>query len=85
MNTKKPRTQIELLIAHFETVDSISNIEAQAVYKIRALPRRISDLKSRGYVFRHDWRRDLTGQRYMRYVLISKGGVTDISNDGASS
>ena len=40
--------QIEVLKKHFEVQDNISNIEAQAVYKIRALPRRIADLKNIG-------------------------------------
>ena len=40
---KKKLTQKEMLKKHFENTDNISNIEAQAVYKIRALPRRISD------------------------------------------
>jgi hypothetical protein len=65
-------SQIALLVKHFDNQDNISNIEAQAVYKIRALPRRIADLKVRGYTFRHDWKTDLTGQRYMRYFLLSK-------------
>ncbi len=64
--------QIDILIKHFDNQDNISNIEAQAVYKIRALPRRIADLKERGYVFKHEWKKDLTGQRYMRYFLVSK-------------
>ena len=73
MVVREVKSQMELLKEHFEHTDSISNIEAQAVYRIRALPRRISDLKLRGYVFRHEWKKDLTGQRYMRYFLVSKG------------
>jgi len=41
------------------------------VYRIRSLPRRIMDMKERGYDFRHEWSRDATGQRYIRYVLIT--------------
>ena len=67
----KKLTQKEMLKKHFENTDNISNIEAQAVYKIRALPRRISDLKEEGYAFRHEWKTDLTGQRYMRYFVVS--------------
>jgi len=70
MKMMKGNTQKELLLTHFGIADSISNIEAQAIYKIRALPRRISDLKGDGYVFRHEWRTDPTGQRYMRYYLV---------------
>jgi len=65
-------TQMEMLIQHFTENDSISDGEAQLVYRIRSLPRRIMDLKNRGYVFDHQWNRDATGQRYIRYVLVSR-------------
>ena len=68
-------TQIEMLMRHFEHQPSISNIEAQAVYRIRALPRRIADLKELGWKFDSAWKVDLTGQRYKRYTLT---GVPDI-------
>tara|TARA_B100000287_G_C20456978_1_gene711766 strand:+ start:487 stop:693 length:207 start_codon:yes stop_codon:yes gene_type:complete len=64
-------SQVEQLKEHFERYPSISNVEAQMVYKIRALPRRICDLKEQGYVFDSQWRKDATGQRYKRYTLIS--------------
>ncbi len=63
------RTQVEMLTAHFSEYDSISDGEAQ-MYRIRSLPRRIMDLKVKGYEFEHQWSRDMTGQRYIRYVLI---------------
>jgi hypothetical protein len=62
-------SQTEMLMKHFEEHESISSGEAQMVYRIRSLPRRIMDLKNKGYEFRHDWNRDATGQRYIRYVL----------------
>lgn len=61
-------TQVEMLTAHFSEYDSISDGEAQ-MYRIRSLPRRIMDLKTKGYEFEHQWSRDMTGQRYIRYVL----------------
>lgn len=61
--------QQELLIRHFKVQTSISNIEAQMMYKIRALPRRISDLEERGMTFIRERKTDATGQRYVRYVL----------------
>jgi|TARA_R100001129_G_scaffold6102_1_gene4908 hypothetical protein len=65
--------QREMLMKHFEACASISNVEAQAIYKIRALPRRICDLEERGWQFSKEWRKDPTGQRYRRYTLIKKG------------
>ncbi len=70
-------TQLELLIRHFEHQPSISNVEAQAVYRIRALPRRIADLKEKGWEFDSAWKVDLTGQRYKRYFLVSRPGDAD--------
>lgn len=64
-------SQVEMLMQHFESCESISSGEAQMVYRIRSLPRRIMDLKERGYDFRHEWATDLTGQRYIRYVLTN--------------
>lgn len=62
--------QNELLMKHFESVGSISNMEAQSMYKIRALPRRVSDLEAKGYKFDRVRKTDLTGQRYVRYVYV---------------
>ena len=62
-------TQVQMLQEHFQNYEAISDGEAQ-MYRIRSLPRRIMDLKKKGYEFEHQWSRDLTGQRYVRYVLI---------------
>jgi len=61
--------QLDMLKRHFAENGSITNVEAQAVYKIRSLPRRICDLEGEGYSFERTWKRDLTGQRYMRYTI----------------
>ncbi len=68
-------SQVSMLIEHFERKDSITGVEAAAVYKIRSLPRRIMDLKEKGYVFTHEWKKDVTGQKYMRYILISSPNI----------
>jgi hypothetical protein len=64
-------TQREMLKNHFTKAGSITNVEAQSIYKIRALPRRISDLEAEGMKFKRERKTDLTGQRYVRYVLAS--------------
>lgn len=61
--------QCQALLTHFEAHETITNMEAQMVHKIRALPRRISDLKAVGYIFTKEWDSDVTGQRYLRYRL----------------
>ena len=68
-------SQVSMLIEHFERKDSITGVEAAAVYKIRSLPRRIMDLKEKGYIFTHEWKKDVTGQKYMRYILISSPNI----------
>ena len=62
-------TQREMLIEHFRNNETLSVMEANTVYKIRSLPRRIMDLKDMGYEFEHERRTDATGQRYMRYIV----------------
>lgn len=62
--------QIEQLIHHFKNVGNITNVEAQSIYKIRALPRRVSDLENRGFRFKRVQKKDLTGQRYVRYYCV---------------
>jgi hypothetical protein len=62
--------QVKTLHTHLVNHGSISNIEAQAMFKMRALPRRISDLKELGFKIRREIRRDSTGQRYARYYLV---------------
>lgn len=69
-------TQVQMLEEHFNHYDSISDGEAQ-MYRIRSLPRRIMDLKKKGYDFEHQWSRDLTGQRYVRYVLTHSPNRSD--------
>jgi len=46
-------------------------VEAAAIYKIRALPRRISDLEAQGWSFDRVWKTDTSGQRYKRYTVLT--------------
>lgn len=63
--------QNAVVLDHLRRKDSLSNVEAQAVYRIRSLPRRIADLKANGYDIRTALHVDPTGQRYARYSLVA--------------
>lgn len=66
----KPQTAA--IYKHLCDVGTITNVEAQAVYKSRSLTKRISELKVLGYDIKSEWKRDHTGQRYVRYWLRKK-------------
>lgn len=63
--------QCGVLLNHLKRAGSITGVEAAAVYRMRALPRRIADLKSAGVSIRKVQTKDLTGQRYVRYFLAA--------------
>lgn len=64
-------SQLDMLKKHFGVRKTISNIEAQNLYRIRALPRRISDLEVIGMKFDRIMKTDPTGQRYVRYAVVN--------------
>ena len=61
--------QCQQLLTLLEMKGSTTALEASGVYRIRALPRRIADLKEAGYTIVTKLDRDTTGQRYARYYL----------------
>lgn len=67
---EKPQT--EQLLDHFRTTKSISALEAQGMFLIRSLSRRINDLEARGHKFLREQKRDTRGQRYVRYHYLGK-------------
>ena len=69
MKTLNKKSMLDLILAHLVTKGSITNVEAQALYRCRALPRRIADLKEEGFKIKTLMKKDVTGQRYARYVL----------------
>jgi hypothetical protein len=69
--------QVQTLLTHLQQHGSISQAEAGLVYRIRALPRRIADLKAEGYNIKRELKVDPMGQRYARYSLIVRPKVGD--------
>ncbi|MDP3869907.1 helix-turn-helix domain-containing protein [Phenylobacterium sp.] len=51
------------------TDHGLSQVEAQHLYRVAALPRRIADLQDAGVPIRKDRREDPTGRAYVRYFL----------------
>ena len=70
--TVGPKRQTDLLLDHFSVRPDISALEAQAIFRIRSLSRRINDLEAQGHKFRRVMRKDSTGQRYVRYYYLGK-------------
>lgn len=69
MKTINKLSMTSMILKHLEDRGSITNVEAQALYRCRALPRRIADLKEIGFPIKSMIKKDATGQRYARYFL----------------
>lgn len=78
MKTLNTRPMNDLILLHLLEKGSISNVEAQALYRCRSLSRRICDLKSEGWPIKSELKHDTTGQRYARYSLVQKNGVITV-------
>lgn len=64
--------QTHQVLCHLITAGSITNVEANAVLKCRSVSKRISELvNTYGIDVAKLHRRDSTGQRFVRYVLIN--------------
>lgn len=58
------------LLNHLKKAGSITQVEAQAMYRIRHLPSQIKALKFEGYDIESEWKSDpINKQRYVRYHL----------------
>lgn len=66
------RPMRELVLEHLQSGRSISNVEAQALWRCRALPKRINELRQQGHNIVAERREDSTGQTYVRYSLVQK-------------
>ena len=66
------RPQTHQVLHHLIAAGSITNVEAHAVLKCRSVSKRISDLVNiHGIEVAKLHRRDSTGQRFVRYVLVN--------------
>ncbi|OYY49051.1 MAG: hypothetical protein B7Y48_07640 [Methylophilales bacterium 28-44-11] len=72
--------QVQTLLNHLKAHGSISQAEAGLIYKIRSLPRRISDLKELGHNITRELKKDATGQRYARYTLVPPPAVPKVGD-----
>lgn len=68
-NLVNDRPMRDLIREHLQSGESISNVEAQALWRCRALPKRINELRREGLNILAQRRKDSTGQSYVRYVL----------------
>lgn len=80
-NTFTLAPQTAEVLRHLKTVGDISGVEAAAMYKVRSLTKRISEINDAlffntppnsgigEYAIEGQWSVDNTGQRYKRYVL----------------
>ena len=62
-------SQNDKILTHLRDVGSISWVEANDLYRVRSLPRRIKDLRDAGHTILSEWKTDRLGQRYTRYSL----------------
>ena len=62
-------SQNDQILTHLRDIGSISWVEANDLYRVRSLTRRIADLRQRGLKIISEWKTDRLGQRYTRYIL----------------
>jgi hypothetical protein len=68
------KPQLKTILKHLNTTGSITNREAIVEYNIMSLPRRINDLEQDyGVQFKREMKsHPVTGQRYVRYHVLTK-------------
>lgn len=66
-------TQHELIIEHFRSGKTLSQMEATGLYRISRLASRVDELRKQGWPILTEMREDRTGRRYARYSLVTDG------------
>lgn len=75
-------SQDDILRRHLLEVGTITNAEAQTVYKVRSLTSNIARIRANGLRVVSERKTDLSGQRYVRYhCLDSKNCAAEILNN----
>jgi hypothetical protein len=64
--------QSTLVLGHLQRVGHISNVEANAVLKVRSVSRRITEIQRHGFLVDKTFKQDSTGQRYVKYTLVAR-------------
>lgn len=74
MNIQLLTPQAARVLEHMRKTGSITNVEANAVHRVRSVSRRITEisraLEGSDYEIRREFKRDVTGQLYVRYFLV---------------
>lgn len=60
-------TQLQMIQRHFDKGLSITGYQAQALYRIASLPRRINDIEELGVKINRERKADATGRAYVQY------------------
>lgn len=69
---KLPSTnQMKAVLNHIIMKGSISQLEADELYRVKRLTSRVTELKKLGVSIVAEMRRDNTGKRYARYFIAS--------------
>jgi len=71
MNKANLLPQDAELLNHFETVGTITAVEAATLYKVRCITSNISRLRKHGVAIDTAFKKDITGQRYARYSVAA--------------
>lgn len=69
--------QARTVARHLADKGTLTGVEAEQVYRIRHLPRRIADLRLRAASIKSVPCKDPTGQRYVRYTVVGCGALKE--------
>jgi len=63
--------QSRVVLNHLKAAGSITAVEASAVHRVRSLSRRITEISDEGFKVKKEHKKDVNGQRYVRYSLVA--------------